>query len=67
MSGGLDQIGIPILGSIVAGYPIEVVPADRETAEDWIELNRSFFRRPEELYAALRTGRFHDRRQRPRR
>ncbi|MEZ4633398.1 MAG: hypothetical protein R2856_00175 [Caldilineaceae bacterium] len=65
MSGGLDQIGIPILGSIVAGYPIEVVPADRETAG--IGSNSThFFRRPGNS-TALRTGRFHDRRQRPRR
>ncbi len=50
-NGRYDQIAVPILGAIVAGYPIEVVPADRETAEDWIELNRGLFRRPEELYA----------------
>lgn len=51
LNGRYDQVSIPILGAIVAGYPIEVETLDRETAENWIELNRGLFRRPEELYA----------------
>ena len=51
LNGSYNPVGIPILGPIVAGYPIEVVPADRETAEDWIELNSSLFRQTDDLYA----------------
>lgn len=42
---------VPILGRIAAGEPIQVEPADRLTADEWIELNQSMFRNPEELFA----------------
>lgn len=42
---------IPVLGPIAAGHPIQVEPKQWETADEWIELNRSLFRKHEELYA----------------
>jgi repressor LexA len=51
LTGSYSPVEIPILGPIVAGYPIEVVPADRETAEEWIELNSGLFRQTDDLYA----------------
>lgn len=51
---GSEPLGffrLPVLGRIAAGEPIQVEPADRWTADEWIELNRSMFRNPEELYA----------------
>jgi repressor LexA len=42
---------VPVLGPIAAGHPIQVEPQQWESADEWIELNSSLFRRPAELYA----------------
>jgi repressor LexA len=44
-------VRIPILAPIAAGYPIDVEARDMATADDWIELNSSLFRKPTELFA----------------
>lgn len=42
---------VPVLGQIAAGYPIDVEARDIETADDWIELSNSLFRKPADLFA----------------
>ncbi len=42
---------IPVLGVIAAGEPIQVVPRDRENADEWLDLTSDLWRDPENLYA----------------
>lgn len=42
---------VPVLGPIAAGAPIQVDPADRESADEWIDLNEALYRDRDKLYA----------------
>ncbi len=42
---------IPVLGVIAAGEPIQVVPWERENADEWLDLTSDLWRDPENLYA----------------
>jgi repressor LexA len=42
---------VPVLGYIAAGEPIQVETADHFTADEWLELNETLYRNPDQLYA----------------
>ncbi len=42
---------VPILGYIAAGEPIQVETADHFTADEWLGLNETLYRNPDQLYA----------------
>ncbi len=42
---------VPVLGYIAAGEPIQVETADHYTADEWLELNETLYRNPDQLYA----------------
>lgn len=42
---------VPVLGHIAAGEPIQVDPADRDNADEWIHLNEALYRDREKLFA----------------
>ncbi|MBX3000477.1 MAG: transcriptional repressor LexA [Caldilineaceae bacterium] len=50
-NGFFAGLRIPVLGPIAAGQPIQVEPQQFDTADEWIELNSSLFRKPTQLYA----------------
>jgi repressor LexA len=43
--------GVPVLGHIAAGEPIQVDPTDHANADEWIDLNEALYRDREKLYA----------------
>ena len=47
----VNFFSVPVLGHIAAGEPIQVNPADRESADEWIDLNEALFRDREKLFA----------------
>ena len=42
---------VPVLGHIAAGEPIQVDPADRDNADEWIDLNQALYRDRDKLFA----------------
>ncbi|MYC96170.1 MAG: transcriptional repressor LexA [Caldilineaceae bacterium SB0661_bin_32] len=42
---------VPVLGYIAAGEPIQVETTDHFTADEWLELNETLYRNPDQLYA----------------
>ncbi len=44
-------VRVPVLGSIAAGEPIQVEPAEPVTTDDWVELPQGVFRSSESLFA----------------
>jgi len=47
----VNFFSVPVLGQIAAGEPIQVDPADRESADEWIDLNEALFRDRDKLFA----------------
>ena len=42
---------VPVLGYIAAGEPIQVETTDHFSADEWLELNETLYRNPDQLYA----------------
>lgn len=47
----VNFFSVPVLGPIAAGEPIQVDPADRDNADEWIDLNEALYRDRDKLYA----------------
>lgn len=47
----VDFFGVPVLGHIAAGEPIQVNPSDTSNADEWVYLNEALYRDREKLFA----------------
>lgn len=47
----IDFFGVPVLGYIAAGEPIQVNPSDTSNADEWVYLNEALYRDREKLFA----------------